>query len=93
MVLKDAPVKIYLTASAECRAKRRYDELIAKGQTVSYEDVLREMNERDTADSTREIAPAQAAADAIVFDNTGMTLEQSVEALVALIQEKTGFVG
>ena len=91
VILPNADVKIFLTASADCRARRRYDELIAKGQTVRYEDVLREMNERDTADSTREIAPAQAAEDAVVFDNTGMTLEQSVSALVKLIQEKTNF--
>ena len=89
VILPGADVKLYLTASAECRAKRRYDELIAKGQTVRYEDVLREMNERDEADSTREIAPAQAAEDAQIFDNTGMTLEQSVDAVVALIREKT----
>ena len=89
VILPNADVKIFLTASAECRARRRYDELIAKGQTVNYEDVLREMNERDTADSTREIAPAQAAEDATVFDNTGMTLEQSVEAIIQIIQEKT----
>ncbi|MBE6546143.1 MAG: (d)CMP kinase [Ruminococcaceae bacterium] len=93
VILPNADVKIFLTASAECRAKRRYDELIAKGQTVRYEDVLREMNERDTQDSTREIAPAQAASDAIVFDNTGMKLEESVEAIVSLIREKTGFAG
>ena len=69
VILPDADVKIYLTASAECRAKRRYDELIAKGKDVRYEDVLREMNERDTQDSTREIAPARAAEDAILVDN------------------------
>ena len=91
VILPNADVKIYLTASAECRAKRRYDELIAKGQTVRYEDVLREMNERDTQDSTRDIAPAQAADDAMVFDNTGMDLEQSVEAIINIIREKTGF--
>lgn len=89
VILPNADVKLYLTASAECRARRRYDELIAKGQTVRYEDVLREMNERDEADSTREIAPAQAAEDARVFDNTGMTLEETVDAIVALIREKT----
>ena len=89
VILPNADVKIFLTASAECRARRRYDELIAKGQTVSYEDVLREMNERDTADSTREIAPAQAAADALVFDNTGMTLEESVDAIIRIVREKT----
>ena len=89
VILPNADVKLYLTASAECRARRRYDELIARGQTVRYEDVLREMNERDEADSTREIAPAQAAEDARVFDNTGMTLEETVDAIVALIREKT----
>ncbi|MBQ9086771.1 MAG: (d)CMP kinase [Clostridia bacterium] len=93
VILPNADVKIFLTASAECRAKRRYDELIAKGQNVQFEDVLREMNERDTQDSTREIAPATAAADAVVFDNTGMNLEESVNAVVALIREKTGFAG
>ena len=89
VILPHADVKIYLTASAECRAKRRYDELIAKGQSVSYDDVLREMNERDTADSTRDIAPAQAAKDAIVFDNTGMTLEQSVDAIIQIVNQAT----
>lgn len=87
VILPHADVKIYLTASAECRAKRRYDELIAKGQTVSYESVLREMNERDTADSTRKLAPAKAAKDALILDNTGMTLEQSVNAIIQIIQE------
>ena len=91
VILPNADVKIFLTASAECRAKRRYDELIAKGQTVSYEDVLREMNERDTQDSTREIAPATAAADAVVLDNTGMSFEESVAAVIAMVREKTGF--
>lgn len=93
VILPRADVKIFLTASAECRAKRRYDELIAKGQTVSYEDVLREMNERDTQDSTREIAPATAAADAVVLDNTGMSFEESVAAVIAMVREKTGFTG
>ena len=93
VILPNADVKIFLTASPECRARRRYDELIAKGQQVSYEDVLREMNERDTQDSTREIAPATAAKDAVVFDNTGMSLEESVAAVVAMVREKTGFAG
>ena len=91
VILPNADVKIYLTASAECRAKRRYDELVAKGQSVVFEDVLREMNERDTQDSTREIAPAQAAEDSILLDNTGMNFEESVEAVIALVREKTDF--
>ena len=92
VILPDADLKIFLTASPECRARRRYDELIAKGQTVSFEDVLAEMNQRDTQDSTREIAPAQAAEDAILFDNTGMVLEESVAHIISLVREKTDFL-
>ena len=91
VILPNADVKIYLTASAECRARRRYDELIAKGQTVRFEDVLAEMNQRDDQDSNREIAPARAADDAILLDNTGMNLEESVDAVIRLIREKTDF--
>ena len=90
VILPNADVKIYLTASAECRAKRRYDELIAKGQQVCMEDVLREMNERDEADSTRAVAPAKAAEDATVVDNTGLSFEESVDAIVTLIRERIG---
>ena len=90
VILPDADVKIFMTASPECRARRRYDELIAKGQSVRFEDVLAEMNQRDLADSTREIAPAEAASDAILFDNSGMSLEQSVDAVIRLVNEKVG---
>ncbi len=89
VILPDADVKIFMTASAECRAQRRYDELIAKGQNVKYEDVLAEMNQRDHADSTREIAPATAAPDAILFDNSGMTPEESAAGVIKIIKEKT----
>ena len=91
VILPNADCKIFLTASPECRAKRRYDELIAKGQKVVFEDVLREMNERDTQDSTREIAPAQAAPDAVILDNSALTFEESVDAVIALVREKTDF--
>lgn len=91
VILPDADVKIYLTASAECRAQRRYDELKEKGQDVRFEDVLREMNERDTQDSTRDVAPATAAPDAIIFDNTGMGLEQTVDYIINIVNEKTNF--
>ena len=87
VILPDAEVKIFLTASEECRAKRRYEELIAKGQKVTYEDVLNEMNQRDRQDSTREVAPTAAAADAVLLDNTGMTFDQTVDAVVALAQK------
>jgi len=90
VILPDADVKIFLTASDECRAKRRYDELQAKGIDASYENVLSELIARDHADSTREIAPAVAAPDAVVFDNSWMTPEESTEKLYALIMEKTG---
>lgn len=91
VILPDAEVKIYLTASAECRAKRRYDELLSKGQTdVRFEDVLREMNERDTQDSTREVAPATAAEDAVLLDNTDLTFDGTVERIIEIVREKTG---
>ncbi|MBQ7383982.1 MAG: (d)CMP kinase [Clostridia bacterium] len=90
VILPDADVKIFMTASAECRAQRRYDELKAKGIDAKYEDVLAEMNERDKNDSTREIAPATAAPDAIIFDNSGMTLEQSVAGVIDIVNKKTG---
>ena len=90
VILPDAEVKIYLTASAECRATRRYKELLAKGQTdVKYEDVLAEMNERDTNDSTRAVAPATAAKDAILLDNTDLTFEGTVERIIEIVKEKT----
>ena len=90
VILPDADVKIFLTASDECRAQRRYDELKAKGIDANYEDVLADLIARDHADSTREIAPAVAAPDAVVFDNSWMTPEESIERLCALILEKTG---
>ena len=90
VILPDADVKVFLTASPECRAMRRYKELTEKGQNVKYEDVLAEMNQRDHQDSTREIAPAEAAADAVLLDNSELDLEGTVEAVIALVREKTG---
>ena len=86
MILPDAEIKIFMTASPECRARRRYEELIAKGQRTTYEAVLEEMNQRDYQDSTRTVAPAEAAADAVLLDNTGMTLEENVEAVITLVR-------
>ncbi len=90
VILPNADVKIFLTASEECRAKRRYEELLARGSTISYEQVLSEMNERDEQDSTREIAPAKAADDAIILDTTGFEFEQSVDAILEIIKNKCG---
>ena len=89
VILPDADLKIFLTASEECRARRRYDELIAKGKDVKYEDVLAEMNQRDAQDANREVAPATAAEDAILLDNTDLTFDGSVDAIVELAR-KTG---
>ena len=90
VILPNADVKIFLTASNEARAQRRYEELIAKGVNVKYEDVLKEMNERDHADSTRAAAPLKAADDAILFDNSGYEFEGSVARVLEIIEERTG---
>ena len=90
VILPDADIKIFLTASNEARAERRYNELLAKGVDVKYEDVLKEMNERDHADSTRAAAPLKAADDAILFDNSGYEFEGSVARVLEIIEERTG---
>ena len=90
VILPGADVKIFLTASNEARAMRRYKELLAKGIDKKYEEVLSEMNERDHADSTRAAAPLKAADDAIYFDNSDYDFDSSVEFILKLIEEKTG---
>lgn len=90
VILPDADVKIFLTASDECRAKRRYDEMLAKGMDVTYEGVLEDMRKRDLADSTRAIAPAVAAPDAMTFDNSWMTPEECTERLLEIVRKKLG---
>lgn len=85
VVLPDADVKIFLTASAEVRAKRRFLEL---NGAESYEEVLREMQERDWRDMHREIAPLRRAEDAVVLDTSDLTLDESIEALVNIIRER-----
>lgn len=90
VILPNADVKVFLCASDECRAQRRYAELCEKGVQTTYEEVLEDMLARDRADSTRSVAPAVAAPDAIVLDNSGMCLEESLEALLKIIEQKTG---
>ena len=92
VILPDADVKIFLTASNEARAKRRYLELQAKGVEVSFPQVLSELIERDTQDSSRDIAPCVAAADALTLDNSEYTFEESVDKIIEIINEKTGGV-
>jgi len=88
VVLPHAQIKIFLTASPEERANRRYAELIEKGQTVNYDDILSDIIKRDYNDSHREIAPLKPAPDSVTVDTTGFALEQSVKALSDLINER-----
>ncbi|MBR5491178.1 MAG: (d)CMP kinase, partial [Oscillospiraceae bacterium] len=86
----NAEVKIFLTATPEARAQRRYKELIAKGVKDSFEDVLKDIQYRDAQDSSRAAAPLKAADDAVILDNTELSFEESVEAACAIIEEKAG---
>lgn len=90
VVLPKATVKIFLTASAEVRAKRRCDELLAKGQRAKYDTVLKEIQQRDYQDSHREIAPLKMARDSIKVDTSDLTIDQVVEKLKEIIAEKVG---
>ena len=90
VVLPDAQVKIFLTASPESRAERRYKELIEKGETVDFKDVLDDINKRDYQDTHREIAPLKQAEDAIFVDNSGFGLEDGAQMLIKIIKEKVG---
>ena len=87
VVLPDATVKIYLTATAEDRAMRRYKELIERGQKVTYEDVLSDQKQRDFNDMNRPIAPLKQADDAVLADTTGFEFEQSFQLLLKIINE------
>ena len=83
-------MKIFLTASDECRAKRRFDELQAKGIETSLEEVLADMRERDNNDRNRAVAPAIAAPDAKTLDNSWMTPEESTAAVIRIVKECVG---
>ena len=88
VIIPDADVKVFLTASNETRAKRRTLELLSKGVDVCYEDVLADMIQRDKKDKNRDIAPAIPAADAVIFDNSVMTVEESLKEIVRLVNER-----
>lgn len=88
VVLPDADLKIYLTASAKERARRRCLELSERGTPKAYEEVLREINERDYQDMHRDIAPLREAEDAVRLDTSKLNFEESERALLNLIQEK-----
>lgn len=88
VVLPKATVKIFLTASPEVRARRRYKELLEKGQKTQYEQVLKEVQQRDYQDTHREIAPLKMCRDSVKVDTSEMTLEESVAAIRKIIEEK-----
>ena len=89
VVLKDAEVKIYLTASAEARAKRRTDQNLAKGLPGDYEKILQEIIRRDYQDTHRQHSPLRQAEDAVLVDSSDLTLDDVVEKILDLIKEKT----
>lgn len=93
VILPDADVKIFLTASNEVRARRRVKELEEKGMPASYETILADMNRRDEQDRTRDIAPAVAAPDAIHFDNSYDGFEEATDALLTVIRNALGEKG
>ncbi|MBQ2990199.1 MAG: (d)CMP kinase [Clostridia bacterium] len=90
VVLKDSPCKIFLTATAEERARRRYLQQMEKGDTTPYEQVLRELNARDEQDMNRKTDPLRRAEDAVLVDSTSMTQEETVDAIVAIVEEVYG---
>src|SRR5947209_4496272 len=92
VVLPDAPVKIFLTASAETRARRRNDQNIASGLGDDYEGVLADVRRRDHLDSTRAVSPLRAAPDAVVVDTSDMSEAQVIAHLLELVRQKNGAV-
>ncbi|MBQ8526291.1 MAG: (d)CMP kinase [Clostridia bacterium] len=90
VVLPDAGVKIFLTASSEARAKRRFDELKEKGEDVTFEAVLSDMIKRDEDDTNRACAPLAAAEDAVIVDSGDITFEQTVDKIIEIINNKVG---
>ena len=90
VILPDAQLKIFLTATSEERAMRRTAELIEKGQPAVYEQILADIKERDERDSSRAVAPLKPADDAILFNNTGYTPEQSLSELLEIAKDKLG---
>ena len=92
VVLPDAPVKIFLTASAETRALRRNEQNVAAGLADDYDGVLADVRRRDHLDSTRKVSPLRAAADAVVVDTSDMTEAQVIAHLLELVKQKSGAV-
>lgn len=90
VVFPDAELKVFVTATDEVRAQRRYDELKAKGMEADYDEVLRNVRERDYIDSHREVSPLRQAPDALLLDNSTMTIEEQRQWLLARFHERAG---
>lgn len=90
VVFPNAELKLFVTASAEIRAQRRFDELTAKGETVSFAEILQNIQERDRIDSTREASPLRKADDALVLDNSHMTREAQLAWVIEQVEERLG---
>lgn len=88
VVLPEADLKIYLDASVEARANRRFQEKMERGEPADYEDILADMRKRDQIDSTRELAPLQVAADAIILDNTYLSIDQELGKVLEIIRTR-----
>lgn len=88
VIFPDAEVKLFITADVQIRAKRRWNELVSKGETVAFETILQDMVERDERDMKRAVAPLVAAPDAITFDTTAMTIDETVKAALEAISAR-----
>ena len=93
VVLPDAKVKFFLTASPEVRARRRYDERVKRGEEVSFETVLEAERARDLADSSRALAPLKQAADAVRIDSSGLGQDEVLDQMVRVVHERLGTTG
>ena len=91
VVFPEAELKLFVTASAEIRAQRRFDELTAKGESVSFAEILQNVQERDRIDSTREVSPLRKADDALVLDNSYMTREEQLDWVIAQVEKSLKF--
>jgi len=90
VVFPDAELKLFVTASPEIRAQRRFNELTAKGETVSFDAILQNVQERDHIDSTREVSPLRKADDALILDNSNMTREEQMAWVTKRVKERLG---
>ena len=88
VVFPEAELKLFVTASPEIRAKRRFDELQAKGEVVSFDEILKNVQERDFIDSTREVSPLKKADDALLLDNSHMTREEQLHWAITKVEER-----